>query len=267
MAGFRYDNFDMLPRLIVRILERCLPLILIALGACQSPRTLTEPPAARLFQIHPTRPIDELRREALQASPPLEKGDFLQPDLVELSGLDPTLQFDIRYATDHNFLGVPVYQHPMAFLQRPAAMALLAAHRELASRKLGLLIFDAYRPWYVTKIFWDATPADLKEYVANPDNGSRHNRGCAVDLTLYDLVSGQPLPMPSGYDEFSERAHLDFQGGSEQARTNRDLLQNVMRKHGFLPYASEWWHFDFHDWRKYPILNISFEELDSPQAP
>lgn len=258
----------MSPRTALRIAKPILLLLtLLTAAACQSPRTPTETPPTRVFRIHPTQPVEELRRRALQASPPVEEGDFRQPDLVELSSLDPTLQFDIRYATDHNFLGVVVYQHPMAFLQRPAAMALLAAHRELSSRGLGLLIFDGYRPWYVTKIFWDATPADLKEYVANPENGSRHNRGCAIDLTLYDLSGGRPLSMPSGYDEFSERAHLDYQGGSEQALSDRQLLQSVMQKHGFLPYASEWWHFDYRDWKKYPILNISFEQLDQQQAP
>ncbi len=252
------------PRLANPIL---LLLTVLAAVACESPPTRTQAPPDPVFRIEPTRPIEELRRQALQAPPPVETGDFLQPDLVELSSLDPTLQFDIRYASDHNFLGVAVYQHPMAFLQRPAALALLAAHRELSSRGLGLLVFDGYRPWYVTKIFWDATPPDLSEYVANPADGSRHNRGCAVDLTLYDLRSGRPLPMPSGYDEFSERAHLDYRGGSEQTRANRERLQEVMQEHGFLPYASEWWHFDYRDWKKYPILNVSFEELDRRQAP
>ena len=249
-----------------RSIGRILPiLILTLLWACQSPRTLSQPPV-QPFRVEPVRPVDELRAKALEASPPSEAGTFLAPDLVELSGLDPTLQFDIRYATSRNFLGFPVYEHPMAFLERPAAYALLAAHRQLAKRGLGLLVFDAYRPWYVTKIFWDATPDNLKEYVANPAQGSRHNRGCAVDVTLYDLKTGVPLPMTSGYDEFSERAHVDFPGGSQEERTNRQLLQQVMQQHGFLPYASEWWHFDFHDWRRYPILNLTFEELDQEQA-
>ena len=233
----------------------------MGLMACQSPSTSVESPQAPTFQIEPTRPIVELRREAVAASPPAEEGEFLPPALVELSSLDPTLQFDIRYATAHNFLGTPVYEKPMAFLERPAALALLAAHRELSERGLGLLIFDAYRPWFVTKIFWEATPEELREYVADPANGSRHNRGCAVDVTLCSLSTGRPLPMPSGYDEFSERAHIDFPGGSEETRRNRDLLQDVMQRHGFLSYSSEWWHFDFHDWKRYPILNVSFESL------
>ncbi len=247
---------------------RWLLLVLSAgtLAACHSPRNLSEPPPARPFQVQPARPVEELRREALESSPPSEDGDFRQSELVELSGLDPTLQFDIRYATDRNFLGTPVYEKPMAFLQRPAALALLAAHHELARRGLGLLIFDAYRPWYVTRIFWNATPDDLKEFVADPAGGSRHNRGCAVDLTLFDLATGRPLNMPSGYDEFSERAHIDFAGGSEESRGNRDLLQHVMQEHGFLPYSSEWWHFDFREWRQYPIMNLSFDELDRDRS-
>jgi D-alanyl-D-alanine dipeptidase len=135
--------------------------------------------------------VPELRAEALKASPPQEQGNYRKPDLVELTTLDPSIKLDIRYATTNDFLGTPLYTQARAFLQRPAAEALVRAHRELKAQGYGLIIHDGYRPWYVAKIFWDATPNDKKIFVANPAEGSRHNRGCAVDLSLYELKTGK----------------------------------------------------------------------------
>src|SRR2546427_9167114 len=135
--------------------------------------------------------------------PPQEAGPFRKPDLVELIKLDPTIKLDIRYATKNNFLGRPVYKQARAFLQRPAAEALLRVNQTLRKQGYGLIIHDGYRPWYVTKIFWDATPEDKKIFVADPTKGSRHNRGCAVDLSLFDLKTGQEVKMPSEYDEMT----------------------------------------------------------------
>ncbi len=131
---------------------------------------------------------------------------------------------------------------------------------------LGLLVHDAYRPWYVTKMFWEATPDDMKDFVANPANGSRHNRGCAVDLTLYDSATGEPIEMVAGYDEFSFRSYPDYPGGTQRQRHYRNLLRDVMEKHGFDVYEFEWWHFDYQDWREYRIGNSSFEELTEPPS-
>ncbi|GAB4241719.1 MAG: hypothetical protein Kow00109_17260 [Acidobacteriota bacterium] len=214
----------------------------------------------------PTADLRALEAKALTLQPPSEAGVFREPELVDLRRLDAGFRFDIRYATARNFLGVPVYSRPGAYLQRPAAAALVAAQRELERRGLGLLIFDAYRPWYVTWIFWQATPPHLREFVADPAGGSRHNRGCAVDLTLYDLRSGEPLPMPTDYDDFSPAAHIDYPGGDPVARANRDLLRSVMEGVGFEPYPPEWWHYDFREWRSYPILNLRFEELEQSGA-
>ena len=162
--------------------------------------------------------------EADQAHPPAEAGQFLKPDLVELTALDPSIKLDIRYATTNNFLSVPVYKTARAFMQRPAAEALVRAHRALAKEGYGLLIHDAYRPWRVTKIFWDAVPESGKIFVADPSKGSKHNRGCAVDLTLYDRATGKPLKMVGGYDEFSPRSFPDYPGGTSLERWHRDLL-------------------------------------------
>jgi D-alanyl-D-alanine dipeptidase len=213
------------------------------------------------FRIKPLRPMAELEREALAAQPPLEKGNFRQPALVELITLDPTIKLDIRYATTNNFLSTAMYSQARAFMQRPAAEALVRAHHALQEQGYGLLIHDAYRPWYVTKMFWEATPNDKKIFVANPAEGSRHNRGCAVDLTLYDLKTGLPVKMPSGYDEMTERAYSDYSGGTPEERALRSVLRQAMEKESFTVFPQEWWHFDFKDWRQYPILNVRFEEI------
>ena len=216
---------------------------------------------SQIFRITPIRPVAELRAEALAAQPPHENGDFLPPDLVDLATLDAHIRLDIRYATTDNFLSTPLYTSARAFLQRPAADALFRAARDLAPQGYGLMIFDAYRPWYVTKMFWDATPADKHQFVANPAEGSRHNRGCAVDLTLYDLATGKEVPMPSGYDEMSLRAYPIYTGGTAAERAHRELLRAAMEKQGFTVYDTEWWHFDYRDWKRYAILNVPFEKI------
>ncbi len=214
-----------------------------------------------VFRTSPRRNIDELRKQALSEHPPTETGDFRKTDLVELSTLDPSIKMDIRYATTNNFLATPLYSQPRAFLQRPAAEALLRAHQKLKELGYGLLIHDAYRPWYVTKIFWEATPEDKRIFVANPDQGSRHNRGCAVDLSLYELASGKAIEMVGVYDEMSERSYPAYPGGTSLQRWHRELLRRVMEDEGFLVYSFEWWHFDYRDWQKFPILNLAFERL------
>jgi D-alanyl-D-alanine dipeptidase len=198
-----------------------------------------------------------------QSGPPREHGDFKTPDLAELVKVDPTIRLDVRYATTNNFMRRPVYRQARAFLQRPAAEALVRAHQALKAKGYGLLVFDGYRPWSVTKAFWDAATPEQRaiEFVANPQKGSRHNRGCAVDLTLFDLATGAEVPMPSGYDEFSERAYPTYQGGSAESRTLRDLLRQVMEANQFTVYRAEWWHFDYNDWPHYPILNTPFEAV------
>jgi D-alanyl-D-alanine dipeptidase len=206
--------------------------------------------------------VEKLRGDALKATPPLEKNAVAKaPDLVDLTTLDPSIKLDIRYASDDNFLGAPLYTSARAFLQRPAAEALVRAHQKLKDAGYGLLIHDAYRPWHVTKIFRDATPAQFHHFVADPNQGSRHNRGCAVDLTLYDRGTGKAIPMVSGYDEFSDRAFPHYLGGTSLQRYHRDLLRRTMEAERFAVYEFEWWHFDYHAWRQYPILNDAFEKL------
>jgi D-alanyl-D-alanine dipeptidase len=213
------------------------------------------------FRITPVRDPEHLRAEALAAVPPEEEGEFLPSDLVELVRLDPTIRMDIRYASTNNFMGEVFYSSPRAFLQRPAAEAVVRAHRWLNEQGYGLLIHDGYRPWYVTKMFWDATPEHLKDFVADPASGSRHNRGCAVDLTLFDLDTGEPVIMPAGFDEMTPRSSADYPGGTTRQRWYRKLLRDAMEAEGFTVYPGEWWHFDYQDWRSYRIENQVFEEI------
>ena len=218
-------------------------------------------PEGGTFQITPLRPPEELRVEALAASPPVEEGDFHPSDLEELVSLDSTIRLDVRYASTNNFMGEVFYSSPKAFLQRPAAEAVVRAHEWLGARGYGLLIHDGYRPWYVTKMFWDATPEHLRNFVADPSSGSRHNRGCAVDLTLFDLATGEVVLMPAGFDEMSPRSHSDYPGGTSRQRWFRELLRDAMEAQGFSVYPDEWWHFDYGDWEKYRIGNEVFDEI------
>ena len=213
------------------------------------------------FTIEALLPPAELRRVALAASPPAEPGEFKEPDLVDLTRMASNFRFDIRYAGRNNFLQTVFYESAKAFLQRPAAEALQRVQKRLEKDGYGLLIFDAYRPWFVTKMFWEATPESMRDFVADPSKGSRHNRGAAVDLTLYDLKTGKPVTMVSGYDEFTTRSYPSYPGGTHRQRWHRERLRQAMEAEGFEVYPFEWWHFDYKDWREYPILNKTFAEL------
>jgi len=192
---------------------------------------------------------------------PQEKGNFKPTNLVELIKLDPTLKLDIRYATKNNLARRAVYTQARAFLQREAAMAVVKVNRELKPLGYGLLIFDGYRPWRVTKLFWDMTKPKDRQFVADPKNGSRHNRGCAVDLSLYDLKTGKEIEMTGANDEMSERSYPDYTGGTAKQRRMRDLLRSKMVANGFTVFKVEWWHFDYKDWKMYRISDVPFEKL------
>lgn len=181
--------------------------------------------------------------------------------MLELKNLDETIKLDIRYAREDNFVGRPVYLEARAFLQRDAAEALIRVHQNLRQMNLGLVIFDGYRPWSITKLFWEVVPKHQRKFVANPKNGSKHNRGCAVDLSLYDLRTGELLEMPSDFDEFNEKASPTYPGGTKKERENRDLLRRMMEDQEFTVNPKEWWHFDYKTWRDHKIYDISFSEI------
>jgi D-alanyl-D-alanine dipeptidase len=197
---------------------------------------------------------------------PAKKAATLLPDdphrLVELVKLDPAIKLDMRYATANNFTGRVLYDEARAFLAVAAAQALVRASKAAQADGYGLTIFDAYRPWRVTKQLWDATPrGPKKDYVANPKKGSKHNRGCAVDLSLHDLKTGMLVEMPSGFDDFSEKAHRDYMATTPNAIANRARLQRYLEAEGFVGLANEWWHFDFTGWQDYPVMDVPFDRI------
>ena len=201
-----------------------------------------------------------------QTGPPKEQNKR-DADLIELTKLNKTIKLDIRYATANNFVGRAVYPEARAFLQRPAAEALVRVHKLLKKEGLGLVIFDGYRPWSITKLFWEVVPDDKRKYVADPAKGSKHNRGCAVDLSIYDLKTDKLIPMPSDFDEFNEKASPDFKGGTDAERANRDILRHLMEAEGFAVNPNEWWHFDFNTWQEYAIYDISFADAARRKTP
>ena len=182
-----------------------------------------------------------------------------QYDLLEVKKIDTTIVLDIRYATTNNFTGKQVYDEARFFLRTEAAKKLLEVQKELQSFGLGLKIFDGYRPLSVQKKFWEIMPDE--RYVADPKKGSRHNRGAAVDLTLVDK-NGNEIPMPTPYDDFTEKASRNYMDLSAQVIINRKFLEDIMTKYGFTGMPTEWWHFDFNGWEKYDIMDVNFKDLD-----
>ncbi len=181
--------------------------------------------------------------------------------MIEITKLDASIKLDVRYATEDNFMGRVVYPAARVFLQPVAAEAVVRAHRKLGEDGLGLVLFDGYRPWSITKLFWEVTNDEQRKFVADPERGSKHNRGCAVDVSLFDLASGELLPMPSGYDEFTKRASPDYQGGTAEATANRERLRSAMEAEGFFVNPREWWHYDHREWESYEIYDLSFDEI------
>jgi D-alanyl-D-alanine dipeptidase len=233
----------------------------MSIGLQQLQRRRIGPESGNQLVITPVRPLAEIRRDALAANPPVEAGPFRSSELVELTKLDPSIKLDIRYATSNNLFGTPFYTQARAFLQRPAAEALVRVSAALRPMGFGLLVHDGYRPWSVTKMFWEAAAPDKRGFVANPAEGSKHNRGGAVDLSLYDLRTGAPIEMVSTYDETTDRAAARYPGGTARQRWHRDLLRRTMEAERFAVIPNEWWHFDYADWRSYGIGNVPFEAI------
>jgi zinc D-Ala-D-Ala dipeptidase len=183
-----------------------------------------------------------------------------EKELVDLERVIPGLKLDIRYATTNNFTGEQIYLTPRAFARKPVADALRKIQAELKQKGLGLLIYDAYRPYQATVKFYEVYRDTT--FVASPYKGSRHNRGCAVDLTLIDLKTGIPLKMPTEYDAFVREARADIPLKDKEAERNRELLKEIMHRHGFKVTPSEWWHYDFVGWSRFELMDIPFEKLE-----
>ena len=214
------------------------------------------------FYIIPIKEISELREISKNSNPPILDSLDSHKKLVDLKKLDDEFQLDIRYASTNNFMRSKFYKNERAFFNMSAADRLIEAKNELKKLGYGIIIYDAYRPWFVTKMFWEGTPKNLKHFVANPENGSSHNKGCAIDIGLYDIETGESIVMISGYDEFTERAYPNYMGGSKKQRDIRDMLIQVMERNDFTVYEYEWWHFNYNGCDS-GIMNYSFEELDS----
>lgn len=183
-----------------------------------------------------------------------------EKELVDLKKYIPGIKLDIRYATNNNFAKQAVYKQARAFGRLPVAKALKNVQAELNKSGLGLKIFDAYRPYSVTVKFFEV--ASDKNFVANPKEGSRHNRGCAIDLTIINLKTGRELEMPTPYDSFAAEASPSFMNLPPDVIKNRNQLINVMESNGFRVLDNEWWHFDFIGWKNFELMDIGFEELE-----
>ncbi|MBN8578645.1 MAG: M15 family metallopeptidase [Cytophagales bacterium] len=180
--------------------------------------------------------------------------------LINLEKVIPGVVLEIGYATTNNFTGGKIYNLPRAYARRPVAEALKKIQAELKPKGLGLKIFDGYRPYAATVKFYEVYRDTT--YVASPYKGSRHNRGCALDLTLVDLKTGKELEMPTGWDSFKKEAWPSTPVADPKIRANRKLLIDTMEKYGFKVNSSEWWHFDFVGWQKFSVMDIDFEELE-----
>ena len=181
-------------------------------------------------------------------------------ELVDLEKFIPDVILDIRYATPNNFTNEKIYNLAKAYARKPVAESLKKAQAELKKIGLGIKIFDAYRPYKATVKFYEVYHDTT--YVASPYRGSRHNRGCAIDMTLVILKTGEELKMPTGYDSFQKAAWPSTPVKDPEIKRNRDQIINTMQKYGFKVNSSEWWHFDFIGWKNYDVLDIDFEELE-----
>ncbi len=190
---------------------------------------------------------------------PVDPAATAMPDLVDLARFDPRLRLDIRYASAANFMGRVLYPVARAAAQRPVAEALSRVQTRAEAAGYGLLIFDAYRPWRITKLMWEATPPSKREFVADPRTGSRHNRGCSIDLSLHR--GGAEVAMPSPYDDFTPAAYRANTAAPPEALAASRMLEEWMVAEGFVPLANEWWHYDWAEWRRYPIMDVPLEEV------
>ena len=182
-------------------------------------------------------------------------------DLVEITKINPNIRIQTYYATENNFLKQVLYESPKCYLCKAVAQKLDKVQKELEQIGLGLKIWDGYRPPSAQRKMWEIYPNP--DFVADPKKGSKHSRGAAVDLTLINLKDETELEMPTEFDDFSFKADRKcFDGLSQKAIENRQFLEDIMIKHGFIPYVCEWWHFNDDEWEKYPLLDINFSELE-----
>ena len=198
--------------------------------------------------------LDELR-SSIQEDPKLA--------MIELKSIVPNIQYELKYASSDNFTKVRLYpaQTKQTFLRKEPADALAKVATELAQKGIGIWVWDAYRPYHITQKFWELIQDE--RYVAHPAKGSGHNRGIAIDMTLYHLKTGQLLDMPTGFDDFSEKAHHGYQNLSTIQLENRELLRGIMEKYGFIKFQTEWWHYYWPNGDQYDVLDFNFKQINT----
>lgn len=205
-------------------------------------------------QIQPVKKMKVYRQQV--------SSDSLQK-MIGIKITIPTIVYDLRYATKNNFTHKKLYESGnQTFLRLPVLKALQQVQNDLSKRNFGLKIFDAYRPYAVTRKMWDLIHDE--RYVADPSKGSGHNRGLAVDLTIIDLKDGSELNMGTGFDNFTDTAHHTFKNLPADILQNRMLLRETMEKYGFKALETEWWHYSWPNDRNYEVLDIDFKKLASP---
>lgn len=186
-----------------------------------------------------------------------------EKELVDLEKIIPDMVMDIRYATTNNFMKEKIYTLSKAYARKPVAEALKRAQEEFKKLGFGIIMYDAYRPYKATVKFYELYHDTT--YVASPYRGSRHNRGCALDMSIIDLKTKKEVKMPTEFDSFKKEAWPSTPIADPVARKNRELIIKVMKNNGFKVNSSEWWHFDFIGWQKYEVMDIDFEELEVRQ--
>lgn len=224
--------------------------VLAAMVYLASCRSRSQNRSSNPYNLNLVQTVEEYRQQVAENA---------EMELVDLEGEISNIRLDIRYATKNNFTGEVIYPAAKAYARKPVAQALQKVQDSLSLYNLALRIYDAYRPYSASLRFYEVCPDT--NFVANPRFGSRHNRGCAIDLTLVELNSGIEIPMPTVFDDFSEKAHPEYKALPDTILKNRAFLFSVMGHFGFTQYPSEWWHFDFQGWENFPLANLTFEDL------
>lgn len=210
----------------------------------------------RPFRFAPVSDWQALKTAADAAVMPAQLSAGQQAQLVDLAQAVPGLKFDLRYAQADNCFGQALTDDQRAFLDADAAQALAQAQQYLKPYGYGILVWEAYRPWSVSKLAYDALPTDKKSMLPAPEVGFSHNTGRSIDVSLYLLANGENAGMISVFDEPSVRQYASFAGGTTLERYRRDLLRSAMQMAGFTASGTEWWHFDYGDIKGFAHLNV-----------
>ena len=215
----------------------------------------------KIYRVEVSGDYNALKEAARQAAVPVKLQQGKAAKLVSVRAAVPSAKIALRYTGADTIFGISLHDAADAFMDSEAANALQKASEKLAAYGYGLLIWEAYRPWYVSKLASDLMPKDKKNMLPLPDRGEDRNTGRTIDVSLYDLQTGEPVDMISDFDEVSVRQFPGFTGGTERQRNLRDLLVSVMQDAGFVQGKEEWWHFSYGDTKDWQHLNIPYEQI------